>query len=721
MVKHPIKLLALAVGIALVAVGCSKGSPNHNAAAPASTAAHMATAPASAQSVIMSASAATVTIIPSQPIGFTVDDQYKPCTNFAAYVNAKWNKANPIPSDETRWGAFGYLHKRSLEQQRQILETAAYKAKQGTASPLQQKLGRLYAAGLDTKAINKLGYTPIKPALTKINALKSTADIAHFITASYVDGNGYVFRFGSHADFKDATRQIAYVDEAGLGLPTRKYYLSDKPKYKKLRAAYVKYITQSFELVGMPEAKAEKQAKSAMQLETELAKASLTPTQRLKPSNEYNFVSVAQADKVTPRFSWPDFFKAQGVSVGEGFSLSQPKFMKEFNKLLASAPASQWRAYLKFHLINTASPALSKAFRDNRFAFYGKALHGQPQQKPRWKQVIRTVNFAMGMGVGKLYVKRYFPPEAKARAENLVANIRAAFKEHVEDATWMSPETKKKALKKLTLYLPKIGYPDKGEWRDWSGLNIQKGHFFANLEAAVKYNYYWDIGKIGEKTDRKQWGMTPQTINAYYSDSNNTINFPAAILQPPFFYPHGDPAVNYGGIGFVIGHETTHGFDKYGSEFDGHGNHVNWWTKQDRKNFDKLEAELAKQYDQYTPIPGEPDLHVHGKHTIREATADLGGLNIAYTALQNVLKKRPELANKKIGGFTEDQRFFLSSARVWEGTSRKKTAELLLNRDPHPPAKIRAFASASNMPQFSKAFSCKAGTRMNRKNKVEIW
>ncbi|MGH8191785.1 MAG: M13 family metallopeptidase, partial [Rhodanobacteraceae bacterium] len=665
--------IALAVGAALALAGCSQ-SP-HGAASSAPAPAAPATAPAPAHTAAAPASAstaaATATAKLVQPIAFTLDEQYNPCNDFAEYVDAKWNQANPIPADQTMWGAFGALHEKSLLDQKQILENAADDAKAGTGSPLEQKLGNLYAAGMDSAEIDKLGYDPIKPQLAKIDALKNSSDIENFLDQSFDNGNGYVFDFGSSADFKDASKQIGFVNQGGLGLPTRKYYLSQEANYKKIRAEYLNYITKAFQLTGTPEAAAKKQAGQVLAFETELAKASLSPTDLLNPDNEYHFVTVAEADKISPHFSWPKFFKAQGVEVGNGFSLSQPGFIKEFDKLLATAPASQWQAYLKFHLVSDASPALSQPFQQNQFDFYNHTLAGQPEQKPRWKRVVGMTNMAMGMGLGQLYVAKYFPPEAKARAEQLVANIRAAFKEHVENLTWMSEATKKKALAKLVLYLPKIGYPDKGQWRDWSGLSIQPGHFFANLQAAAKYNYHWDIGKIGKPTDRKQWFMTPQTVNAYYSDTTNTINFPAAILQPPFFYAHGDDAVNYGGIGYVIGHETTHGFDKDGSQFDGHGNHVNWWTPQDRKKFDQLTDELEKQYDQYAPIPGKPDLHVNGKMTIREDTADLGGLNIAYTALQTALKANPKEADEKINGETQDQRFFLSSARVWEGTARE--------------------------------------------------
>ncbi|MDE2225417.1 MAG: M13 family metallopeptidase [Xanthomonadaceae bacterium] len=715
--KYLLTPVALVIGAALAVSGCSNNAQNPASSAPAASAAASTSAPAPAHTA--PAPASTVAIPADQPIAFTLDDQYNPCNDFDQYVNSKWNTANPIPADQTRWGAFGILHEKSMQQQKQILETAAQDAKDHKGSALEQKLGNLYAAGLDTAAIDKLGYDPIKPQLTAIDGLKTPADIADFLNTSFNNGDNYIFNFGSGADFKDATKQIGYVFQDGLGLPTRDYYLS--PKYKDIRDAYVKYIAKSLELVGTPNADAQKQADQVLAFETDLAKASLSPTELRNLDNEYHFVTVAEADKVSPHFSWDKFFKAQGVDVGKGFSLSQPKFIAEFDKLLAHAPVSQWQAYLKFHLISSASTALSQPFQDNRFDFYDKTLAGQPEQKVRWKRVVGKINGAMGMGVGELYVAKYFPPESKARAEQLVTEVRAALKEHIENLDWMSAETKKKALDKWALFLPKIGYPDKGEWRDWSGLDIQPGNWYANLEAASKYNYHYDIGKIGKATDRKEWGMTPQTINAYYDPTTNTINFPAAILQPPFFYAKGDDAVNYGGIGFVIGHESSHGFDDQGSQFDGHGNRVNWWTPQDKKAFDERADALVKQYDSYAPIPGKPDLHVNGRLTLGEDIGDLGGLNIAYTALQTALKADPKEADAKIDGMTQDQRFFLSSARVWEGTARDKTAELMLNVDPHAPAKVRAFATASNMPQFAQAFQCKPGDKMDRANPVKIW
>ena len=705
--KRKLTRIALAVGAALAVSGCGNTARNANTPAVASGAAP--------------AAAAGVAIPADQPLAFNVDDQYNPCNDFADYVNARWNKANPIPADQTRWGAFNVLHEKSLLQQQQILQDAARDARDHKGSELAQKLGNLYDAGMDAAVINSLGYDPIKPQLAQIDGLKNPTDIVNFIDSSYNNGDDYIFSFGSGADFKDATKQIGYVFQDGLGLPTRDYYLD--PRYKALRDTYVKYIAKSLELVGTSGPDAARQAAQVMAFETALAKASLSPTELRNLDNEYHFVTVAAADKVSPHFSWDKFFAAQGVDIGKGFSLSQPKFIAEFDRLLTTAPLAQWQAYLKFHLVSSASSALSDAFQDNHFDFYNKTLQGQPEQQARWKRVTGATNQAMGMGLGELYVARYFSPEAKQRVETLVTNVRDALKQRIEHLDWMSAATKKKALDKWALFLPKIGYPDKGEWRDWSGLTIQPGKWYANVEAASKYNYHYDIGKIGKATDRKEWSMTPQTVNAYYDPSTNTINFPAAILQPPFFYAKGDDAVNYGGIGFVIGHESSHGFDDQGSQFDGQGNRANWWTPRDKKQFTQRTDALAKQFDGYTPIEGKPDLHVNGKLTLGENIGDLGGLNIAYDALQTALKSDPKEADAKLDGQTQDQRFFFSSARVWEGSSREQAAELLLNTDPHSPAEIRAFASAANMPQFAQAFQCKAGDKMMHTGAklVKIW
>ncbi|WP_130620161.1 M13 family metallopeptidase [Dyella amyloliquefaciens] len=703
MTKPYLKPLALAVSLALSLTACGKheqAEQTAQAPAPASTAPAAAPAPK---------------VFDVTELG----DNGQACQDFNGFVNAKWVAANPIPNDRTRWGAFDKLAEDSLNTQHDIVDAAAKDAANAKAGSIEQKIGYLYASGMDDAAIEKAGFDPIKPKLDAIAALKSGKDVANYLTQSFAEGDMQVFQFGSSADFKNAKMQIGVVFQSGLGLPTKDYYLNDK--YKDIRDAYVAHIAQALQLTGVSEADAKKQADQVLAFETELAKASLAPVELRDPANQYHFVTVKEADKITPHFSWEDFFKAQGVTVDKGFSLSQPKFMAEVDKLLASAPVDQWQAYLRFHTINDASPFLSKAFQDNRFDFYGKTLSGQPEQKPRWKRVLGGVNESMGEALGQLYVAKMFTPEAKERAQVLVDNVRNALKARIENLDWMSDETKQKAIAKWNTFLPKIGYPDK--WRDWSGLDVKQGDYYGNVMAAAKFNYQYDLNKIGKPTDRLEWGMTPQTVNAYYNPTDNTINFPAAILQPPFFYANGDDAINYGGIGAVIGHEASHGFDDEGSQFDGEGNNVNWWTKADREKFDERSDKLVQQFNDYTPIQDKPDAHVNGKLTLGENIGDLGGLNSAYDALQMALKKNPQEAGEKIDGYTQDQRFFLNWARVWRGNIREKEALLRLNTDPHAPASLRAIGAPSNMEAFATAYQCKPTDPMVRSGdkQVKIW
>lgn len=708
MTKPYMKPIALAVSLALSLSACGKHEDAEKAPAASST----APAPAS--------TAATAAAAPKSVFDISeLDSNIQACQDFNGFVNSKWVAANPIPNDRTRWGAFDKLAEDSLNTQHDIVDAASKDPANAKAGSIEQKIGYLYASGMDEAAIEKAGFDPIKPKLDAIAALKSGKDVASYITQNFTTGDMQVFQFGSGADFKDAKMQIGFTQQAGLGLPTKDYY-SDA-KYKDIRDAYVAHIVKTLELTGVPEADAKKQADQVLSFETELAKASLAPVELRAPENQYHFVTIKEADKVTPHFSWEDFFKAQGVTVDKGFSLSQPKFFAAFDKLLTSAPADQWQAYLRFHTIDDASPLLSKTFQDNRFDFYGKTLAGQPEQKPRWKRVLSGVNESMGEALGQLYVAKVFTPEAKERAQVLVDNVRNALKARIQNLDWMSDATKEKAIAKWSTFLPKIGYPDK--WRDWSGLDVKSGDYYGNVMAAAKFNYQYDLNKIGKPTDRKEWGMTPQTVNAYYNPTDNTINFPAAILQPPFFYANGDDAINYGGIGAVIGHEASHGFDDEGSQFDGEGNNVNWWTKEDREKFDQRTDRLVAQFNDYAPIKDKPDAHVNGKLTLGENIADLGGLNVAYDALQDALKKNPQEAGEKIDGYSEDQRFFLSWARVWRGSVREKQALLYLNTDPHAPASLRAIGAPSNMEAFATAYQCKPGDTMVRSGdkQVKIW
>ncbi len=700
-VRNSLKVLSLSLAVAAALAACKKPDDTAATAAAASTAAPAAAASAASK--------------PSFDVA-DLDTSLNACNDFDGFVNSKWVAANPIPADKTSWGAFNKLAEDSLNTQHDIAEAAAKDGK-ADANSVEHKVGVLYASGMDEATIEKLGFDPIKPLLAQVDTLKNGGDVANFITTRYAEGDGNVFGFGSGADFQHAETQIAYVGQDGLGLPTKDYYTD--PKFADIRAAYLSYIGKSLQLVGVSEADAKKQAQQVFDLEKQLAAASLAPVEERDPKNQYHFVSVAEADKITPHFKWEDFFKAQGADV-TGFSLTPPKFFTEFDKLLTTAPAAQWQAYFRFHAIDGAANALSKAFVDNKFE-YSKALSGQPQLPDRWKRVLRSVNGSIGEGLGQLYVAKMFPPEAKQRAQVLVDNVRNALKARIEKLDWMSDETKAKAVEKWSKFLPKIGYPDK--WRDWSGLQVKDGDYYGNLQAAGKFNYQYDVAKIGKPTDRLEWGMTPQTVNAYYNPTDNTINFPAAILQPPFFDAKADDALNYGGIGAVIGHESSHGFDDEGSQFDGDGNNKDWWTKEDKTKFEARTDKLVQQFNDYTPIKDKPDLHVNGKLTLGENIADLGGINVAFDALQATLAQNPKEADSKIDGYTQNQRFFLNWARVWRGSIREKQAELYLNTDPHSPESLRAIGAPSNMPAFAQAFSCKAGDAMVRPadKQVNIW
>ena len=648
-----------------------------------------------------------------------LDPTISPCTDLSAFVNRRWVAANPIPADRTRWGAFDELAERSLDEQHQLVERADSGADAATAGSISQKIGWLYRSGMDSAAVERAGDDPIKPELAAIAALNTPADVVAWLDTTFANGQESLFRFGSRADYRDAKLQIGYANQGGLSLPTPDYYT--KPEYAALRDAYVKHIANLFALTGVPAAEAGDEAAQAMALETSLARHSLSRVALRDPKNQYHFVSFAQADSVTPHFDWAAFFRAQGVEPARGFSLSQPEFFAGADSLLVHAPIGAWKAYLAFHAIARAAPYLSSAFEAEDFAFNGRTLEGQPEDRPRWKRVLGTVNGAMGQALGQLYVARYFPPAARQRAEVLVTNVRNALRARIERLSWMSAATKRRALEKWGKFLPKIGYPDR--WRDWSGLGMTPDHYYANVVAAEKFNHQYNLDKIGKPTDRYEWGMTPQTVNAYYDPSTNTINFPAAILQPPFFYANGDDAINYGGIGAVIGHESSHGFDDEGSQFDGDGNNVNWWTTADRQQFDERTAKLVEQYDSYAPLPDHPDKHVNGRLTLGENIADLGGLNVAYDALQTALRHDPREAAAKIDGYTEDQRFFMNWARVWRGEIREPAQLVSLNTDPHSPAQFRADGPPSDMPAFAAAFACTAGEPMVRSGaqRVSIW
>ncbi len=664
------------------------------------------------------ATLSSAAIAAAQTTAFDVselDKQRGPCNDFNAFVNAKWVAENPIPADRTRWGAFDQLREHSLVTQREIVEAAARQANKATAGSIKQKIGWFYRSGMAEGAIEKAGYAPIKPELAKIDALKSSADIVAYINESFARGQGSLFEVGPSADFKNSKMQIAYAFQGGIGLPTPDYY--ELPEHAGLRSAYTAHIARMLELTGTGSADAKQAAAHVLTFETRLAKASFKPVELRTPENQYHFVSLAEADKATPHFSWTRFFAAQKADIKDGFSLSQPKFFAEVDRMLGDVPVAQWQAYLRFHAIDAAAPYLSKRFAEQHFTFHNKTLNGQKEQEPRWKRALSAVNDGMGMALGELYVATAFPPESKARALTLVNNVSAALKLRIEKLDWMSDTTKQKAIEKWSTFLPKIGYPD--TWRDWSGLAITPDNYYGNVVAATRHEYDYEMAKVGKPTDRLEWGMTPQTVNAYYNPTDNTINFPAAILQPPFFDAKADDAINYGGIGAVIGHEAIHGYDDEGSQFDAQGNNVNWWTKEDRAKFEARTAKLGAQFDAYEPLPGK---HVNGQLTMGENIADLGGIAVALDAL-HMAQEKGSASKATIDGYTPDQRFFLNFARIWRGSIIPKRLEVQLNSDPHAPAQYRAIAAPSNMPSFAQAFGCKAGDAMVRDEavRVKIW
>jgi putative endopeptidase len=640
-----------------------------------------------------------------------IDASKNACTDFNGYVNGKWLAANTIPGDRTSWGAFEMIDERSTAVQQQLAEQAAADAK---ATGVEKIVGDLWSTGMDEAKIEAQGIKPLASRLTEIDALATGDAVADYLRSSAAKGEGYVFGFGSDADFKDSSNTIAYATQGGLGLPDREYYFD--PKYKQERADYEGHIAKVLELSGADATTAAKQAKDVMAFETRLAKVSKSSEQMQRDvSIFYNPVSMADADKMTPHFPWTRFFESQGVAPQKMFSLAMPEFHKEVDKMLADTPVDQWKSYLRFHTVDEASPFLSKAFVQENFDFYNAKLKGQKEMKARWKRVLRTLNGQAGEALGQMYVKVAFPAESKARMEKLVQNLRDSLKVRIENLAWMSPETKKKALEKWAAFTPKIGYPDK--WRDWTGLETSRDSYIGNVLAANEFNYKWQLGKIGKPVDKTEWGMSPQTVNAYYSSQRNEIVFPAAILQPPFFDAKADDATNYGGIGAVIGHEMIHGYDDQGARFGPTGNFENWWTDADAKGFKGLTGMIVDQFNAYEAAPG---MHVNGNLTLGENIADLGGLNVAYTAMKKATDGTPD---PMTDGLSRDQRFFLNFGTVWRRSFTDKELKARIATDEHAPANFRAIAAPSNMPEFAAAFSCKAGDSMVRGDgkKIVIW
>ena len=645
----------------------------------------------------------------------SMDRSIDPCVDFYAYSCGGWMKKNPITPDQSSWSTYGKLDDENRAQLRAILEEAAKTSSSRDA--IAQKIGDYYASCIDEPAIEKLGVKPLLPELARIAALKSKKDLAAYVsTAQYppsIYGGGTLFTFRSGQDFKSSTQVIAEVDQGGLGLPDRDYYLKDDDKSKDLRKAYVAHVAKMFELVGDSPTNAAAEAATVMRIETALAKGQMTRVERRDPPNLYHKMTTQEFQKIAPAFEWETYFAKTGAGSLSSLNVVPPDYFRTLNKEIETESLADWKTYLRWHATHVAANDLSSAFVKESFAFYGKTLRGRQELPPRWKRCSNDADENLGEAVGQAYVAKYFSPEAKQAALKMVKEIEASMQGEIQTLPWMGAATKEQALVKLHGIANKIGYPDK--WRDYSALEIVRGDQIGNSERAAWFEFRRWLAKIGKPVDHSEWGMTPPTINAYYDPQKNDINFPAGILQPPLFSAFSDAAPNYGDTGATMGHELTHAFDDEGSQFDAVGNLRNWWTEGDRKEFDKRAQCVIDQYSGYTVID---DIKINGKLTSGEDLADLGGTLLAYLAWKQ------DTAGQKLedlDGLTPDQRFFVAYGQSWCTNERDEDKRLRATVDPHSPDKYRANGVVSNMQEFRDAFHCKPGQPMVRENSCRVW
>ncbi len=647
-----------------------------------------------------------------------MDTSVKPQDDFFMYADGGWIKRTEIPPEYSRWGGFNELIERNNDALHAIAEKAIDAHVDPRFAPEVQKVGDYYASGMDEKTIEAVRTKPLEDQFKSIDAIKDRNDLLKEIAHLHSIGVGVLFDFGSGQDAKDSTHEITQAVQGGLGMPDRDYYTKTDEASKKLRGQYVDHVAKMLTILGEPAAAASDHAKKILALETKLAEASRTQVQLRDPQKNYNKMPLNQLQNLTPDWNWSDYFKDIDLLAPPNINVHQPEFFKTADDVFKSSPIEDWKAYLRWHLVNATTAELSKDFVDEDFNFKERVLRGTQQIKPRWKRVIASTDDAIGEALGKLYVAFDFPPQAKARALELVNNLKEALSDRIKTLEWMDEPTKQEALKKLAAMRVKIGYPDK--WLDYSLLQVDRGPFVLNAMRAAKFETTRELNKIGKPVDPTEWGMTPPTVNAYYNPNMNEIVFPAGILQPPFFYANADDAINYGGVGAVIGHEMTHGFDDQGRQFDAAGNLRDWWTPESAAKFKERSQAIVNQYNEYEPLPG---LHVNGELTLGENIADVGGVKLAYAALQKALDKHPQARAEKIDGFTPEQRFFLSFATIWKSKQRDEDLKLRLNTDPHSPAHYRVNGPVSNLPEFQKAFNLPDGSPMVRPpdKRVNIW
>jgi predicted metalloendopeptidase len=641
-----------------------------------------------------------------------MDLSVKPQVDFYQYADGGWIRNNPIPADHSSWGGFDELQSANEAILHRILEKSAAAKKPDFIVKL---VGDFYFSGMDLATVDAVGVAPLKPDFDRIAAIQSSAEVAAEVARLHRLGIGVCFGFGSEQDPKHSEMMIGGLGQGGLGLPDRDYYLRADADSAKLRDKYVAHVVRMLELAGDSEGDAQTQAQAIMRLETALAKGSKSDVDLRDPIANYHPMPLGEIEKLSPHFDWNAYFGGIGLAPPASIDVGQPEFLQALDAQIVATPVADWKAYFRWHLIHDNAAFVSTPFAAENFAFYGRTLTGTPQQRDRWRRVLSEIDDNAGEALGQLYVAEAFPPESKARMLKLVGNIRQALHDRIESLEWMDEATRKAAIMKLDAFGVKVGYPDK--WIDYGKLVIDRGPYVLNVLRANEFNVQRDLAKIGKPVDRAEWGITPPTVNAYYNPSMNEIVFAAGILQPPFFDAKADDAVNYGGIGCVIGHEMTHGFDDQGRQYDGKGNLADWWSPESTRRFTLRSTGIVKQFSGYVAID---NLHVNGELTQGENIADLGGVKLSYAALMKTLAGKPVV---KIDGFTPEQRFFLSFASIWRDNQRPEAVRLLVNTDPHSPPRFRVNGPLSNLDEFAAAFDVPEGSPMRRPaaDRVTIW
>jgi putative endopeptidase len=641
-----------------------------------------------------------------------IDSSYSPCEDFEQYAVGNWLKNNPVPESESRWGSFSVVHEGNEIKLREIVESAA-EAKAESGTPLQQ-VGDFYTSAFDSTTVNELGIKPLQPLLDKIDGVTNTQELVEMMAETRKHGSGSIFGYYVHIDSKNSSQYVTYLAQGGLGLPGKSFYTPKDERGENILKEYEKHIAALFTLAGTEETEAASMAKHVIEIESDLAANSMSRTERRDPNKTYNKMTIEELQKLSTSINWEGFFAAAELKGFDEVVVKQPDYLKNLDKAFKAYPIENWKTYMKWHLINDMAGNLSIEFEQQAFDFYATTMRGTKEMKPRWKRALSKSNGTVGEQIGKLFVEKHFPESSKQKVLDLISNINKVFKERVQKLEWMGEETKAKALDKLSKFTYKIGYPDK--WEDYSTVEINSKTLCQNVMNMNYFEYKKNVNRIGKPIDKDEWGMTPQTINAYYNPTMNEIVFPAAILQPPFFSPDADDAINYGGIGGVIGHEFSHGFDDQGSKYDGDGNLNNWWTDEDNAKFKERTTKLVNQYDNYEVAEGN---HVNGQMTLGENIADIAGITLSYYALEKAMEGKED---PMIDGFNYKQRFFLGWAQVWHTNAKD---EFLINQvktDYHSPTRFRTNGPLVNMTEFREAFGCDHGAMIAPDSlRVMIW